>query len=55
VAVTCDQIGEALTLERRDVRWRRSAGRAEWVVGVVAEALCLLLDPTALEDRIRHG
>jgi chemotaxis signal transduction protein len=55
VAVTCDQIGEALTLERRDVRWRRSAGRAEWVVGVVAEALCRLLDPTALQDRIRHG
>jgi chemotaxis signal transduction protein len=54
-AVTCDAVEDAVDLDREAIRWRRATGRNAWLAGVVVDTLWVLLDPAALECRIRHG
>jgi len=46
--LACDDIGEVISLNRSDVRWRTADGRRAWLAGTVSERLCALLDTDAL-------
>ena len=42
--LVCDQIGEVITLDPQDVRWRTSKGKRPWLAGTVIKEMCALLD-----------
>ena len=46
--LACDDIGEVITLQKADVRWRTADGRRAWLAGTVSERLCALLDTDSL-------
>ncbi|NOY66353.1 MAG: chemotaxis protein CheW [Gammaproteobacteria bacterium] len=46
--LACDDIGEVITLQHTDVRWRTAEGRRAWLAGTVSERLCALLDTDCL-------
>lgn len=53
--LACDSIGEVLTLEPEDVRWRGSQGKRPWLAGTVLKHLCALLDADAFVELLLHG
>ncbi|MEQ6342095.1 MAG: chemotaxis protein CheW [Gammaproteobacteria bacterium] len=40
----CDEVIQALTLDRKKVRWRADSTHRPWMVGTVIEHMCVLLD-----------
>lgn len=46
--LACDSIGEVITLEPGEVRWRTSKGKLKWLAGTVLEHLCVLLEVDSL-------
>ena len=46
--LACDAVGEVITLNRDDVRWRSDKSRRPWLAGTVLEQMCALLDTDAL-------
>ena len=53
--LACDSIGEVLTLEPDEVRWRGAQGKRPWLAGTVLEHLCALLDADAFVELLLHG
>ncbi len=53
--LACDQIGEVLTLDPDDVRWRSAQGKRPWLAGTVLKHLCALLDADAFVELLLHG
>lgn len=46
--LACDGIGEVITLEPEEVRWRTSQGKLKWLAGTVLQHLCALLEVDVL-------
>jgi purine-binding chemotaxis protein CheW len=55
VAIGCDALGEAPGLDAGAVRWRRGGDDKAWFAGLLSAQMCVLLDATAIDQRIRHG
>lgn len=53
--LACDDIGEVITLNNSDVRWRTTAGRRPWLAGTISERLCALLDTDVLSRQLTEG
>jgi purine-binding chemotaxis protein CheW len=53
--LACDGIGEVVTLQHADVRWRTASGKRQWLAGTVSERLCALLDVDNLALMLREG
>jgi purine-binding chemotaxis protein CheW len=53
--LACDRIGEVLTLDPADVRWRTSHGKRPWLAGTVLQHMCALIEPQALERLLATG
>ena len=53
--LACDSIGEVLTLEPDEVRWRGAQGKRPWLAGTVLKHLCALLDADAFVELLLHG
>jgi purine-binding chemotaxis protein CheW len=53
--LACDEIGEVITLQADDVRWRSEAGRRPWLAGTISERLCALLDTDELARILSAG
>lgn len=53
--LACDSIGEVLTLEPDEVRWRSAQGKRPWLAGTVLQHLCALLDADAFVELLLHG
>jgi purine-binding chemotaxis protein CheW len=53
--MACDEIGEVVTLESSNVRWRTSKGKRPWLAGTVLERLWALLDTDAFVDLLVDG
>lgn len=53
--LACDSIGEVLTLDSDEVRWRGAQGKRPWLAGTVLKHLCALLDADAFVELLLHG
>jgi len=53
--LACDDIGEVITLQNTDVRWRTAEGRRTWLAGTVSDRLCALLDTDSLSKMLAEG
>jgi purine-binding chemotaxis protein CheW len=53
--LACDDVGEVITLQADDVRWRSEAGRRPWLAGTISERLCALLDTDVLARILAEG
>lgn len=53
--LACDELGEVITLQPDDVRWRSSRTRRRWLAGTVIEHMCALLDPPVFADVLASG
>lgn len=53
--LACDAIGDVLTLQSADVRWRTTQGKRPWLAGTVREHLCALLDTEGMARLLRAG
>jgi purine-binding chemotaxis protein CheW len=53
--LACDDVGEVITLQADDVRWRSEAGRRPWLAGTISERLCALLDTDVLARILTEG
>lgn len=53
--LACDSIGEVLTLDPDEVRWRGAQGKRPWLAGTVLKHLCALLDADAFVELLLHG
>ena len=53
--LACDDVGEVITLQADDVRWRSEAGRRPWLAGTISERLCALLDTDVLARILEEG
>ncbi len=53
--LACDDIGEVITLQAQDVRWRTEAGRRPWLAGTISERLCALLDTDVMARILTEG
>lgn len=42
--LACDAVSEVVTLNRKDVRWRKESSKRPWLAGTVIEHMCALLD-----------
>lgn len=53
--LACDDIGEVVTLDSQDVRWRTAQGKRPWLAGTISARLCALLDTDALAEILEAG
>lgn len=53
--LACDGIGEVISLEPTDVKWRTSQGKRPWLAGTVTQHLCALLDTDAFAQMLKGG
>lgn len=53
--LACDDIGEVITLEPGEVRWRTPKGKLKWLSGTVLQHLCALLEVDALARLLNEG
>lgn len=53
--LACDGIGEVVTLEADDVRWRTSHGKRPWLAGTVLQHMCALLDTDTFAGLLEKG
>jgi len=51
--VLCDAIEEQITLGPEQVNWRQGADGQEWMLGMLPEQMCMLLDPDAIAVRLQ--
>lgn len=49
----CDAIEEQITLATDQVNWRQGTDRREWMLGVLPEHMCLLLNPDEIAARLQ--
>ena len=53
--LACDSIGEVITLDQEEVRWRTSKGKLKWLAGTVLQHLCALLEVDAFTRVLKDG
>lgn len=53
--LACTAVGEMVTLNPDDVRWRSSRGQRPWLAGTVIKEMCALLDTHALAEMLARG
>lgn len=53
--LACDSIGEVMTLQPADVRWRSPEGKRPWLAGTLIEQLSALLELDALTRLLETG
>lgn len=53
--LACDKIGEVMTLQPEEVRWRSSKTSRKWLAGTVIEHMCALLNSEAFAEMLVKG
>lgn len=53
--LACDKIGEVITLEPEEVRWRSAKTSRKWLAGTVIEHMCALLNSEAFAEMLANG
>lgn len=53
--LACDKIGEVITLEPDEVRWRTSKTSRGWLAGTVIEHMCALLNSEGFAEMLVKG
>lgn len=53
--LACDNIGEVITLNPDDVRWRTSRTSRGWLAGTVIEHMCALLNSEGFASMLKTG
>jgi purine-binding chemotaxis protein CheW len=53
--IACDEVGEVVTLNKSDVRWRTPQGKRPWLAGTVSERLCAVLDTDVFAEMLAKG
>lgn len=53
--LACDKIGEVITLQPEEVRWRQSKTSRRWLAGTVIEHMCALLNSKAFAEMLVKG
>lgn len=53
--LACTAVGDMITLQPDDVRWRSQRGRRPWLAGTVIKEMCALLDTAALAEMLANG
>ncbi len=53
--LACDKIGEVITLEPNEVRWRTSKTSRGWLAGTVIEHMCALLNSEGFSKMLEKG
>lgn len=53
--LACDNIGEVITLQPSDVRWRTSNSSRGWLAGTVIDHMCALLNSEGFADMLKNG
>jgi len=53
--LACDKIGEVITLNPDDVRWRTSKTSRGWLAGTVIEHMCALLNSEGFSEMLAKG
>ena len=53
--LACDKIGEVITLEPNEVRWRTSKTSRGWLAGTVIEHMCALLNSEGFSEMLEKG
>lgn len=53
--LACDKIGEVITLNPDDVRWRTSKTTRGWLAGTVIEHMCALLNSEGFSQMLEKG
>ena len=53
--LACDKIGEVITLNPDEVRWRTSKSSRGWLAGTVIEHMCALLNSEGFSDMLEKG
>jgi len=53
--LACDKIGEVITLEPEEVRWRSAKTSRKWLAGTVIEHMCALLNSEAFAEMLTNG
>jgi purine-binding chemotaxis protein CheW len=53
--LACDRIGEVITLQPNEVRWRTSKSTREWLAGTVIDHMCALLDSEGFAAMLKNG
>ena len=53
--LACDKIGEVITLQPEEVRWRSAKTSRRWLAGTVIEHMCALLNSEAFSEMLTNG
>jgi purine-binding chemotaxis protein CheW len=53
--LACDKIGEVITLQPEEVRWRTSKTRRTWLAGTVIDHMCALLNSEGFSAMLEKG
>ena len=53
--LTCESVSEVVTLQPDQVRWRTAHGIRPWLVGIVKDRMCALLDADELATLLTTG
>lgn len=53
--LACDKIGEVITLEPEEVRWRTSKTKRAWLAGTVIDHMCALLNSEGFSAMLEKG
>ncbi|MDH5370627.1 MAG: chemotaxis protein CheW [Gammaproteobacteria bacterium] len=53
--LACDKIGDVITLDPDEVRWRTSKTSRSWLAGTVIEHMCALLNSEGFAAMLKNG
>lgn len=53
--LACDKIGEVITLQPDEVKWRTSKSSRGWLAGTVIDHMCALLDSKGFATMLKNG
>ncbi len=53
--LACDKIGEVITLQPDEIRWRTSKTRRTWLAGTVIDHMCALLNSEGFAAMLEKG
>lgn len=53
--LACDKIGEVITLQPDEIRWRTSKTRRTWLAGTVIDHMCALLNSEGFSAMLEKG
>lgn len=53
--LACDKIGEVITLQPNDIRWKKSNTGQIWLTGTVVEHMCALLNSEGFSSMLKQS